>query len=669
MEELAISRRRTDDKVHLAAKSTRSRHPYLSGNYWPQRNELHLRPCKITGEIPSCLNGGQFVRNGPNSAIPPEEGQNYHMFDGDGMIHGVYFRRNDLTGSVEPLYINKFIHTDVFLASRFWKISLLPSVASLIDPLSNTISIIKSIMRTGVLAFLSGSARISTANTALVYHDNRLLATCESGPPMHVGLPELETVDWHTFRDAQSGKSLSAVAGSSSEWVTGHPKVDPVSGELLMFGYDIFQLRNPHIRFSVINPDGSHGVFQQPIYLQSKTPKMMHDFAVTQSRAVILDLPLTMSPFNIVSGGKPMLHFDPQLTAKFGVVPRNYSAKQDGHKVQWFETESCMVFHTVNAWDDHDDAGNVVAVNLVACRFKGAKLVFAAGAIEMPFAEELPPDVVHLYYYRFDLGTGRISHEYPLSDFPIEYPSINTHHLSLRNRFVYGASMRSGSFDTALSGAKVDVLVKCDLQSLIHDPPTGVDQTTSNTPPSSPHIKSIIFPPGLYASEATFVPEISSDGKVLDEDDGYVLVHVFDESSQDSVTGDAPDDHGSEVWIISARTFSLPPVCKLRLPQRVPYGLHGLWVSRDQIQNQRGLRRNDEGEVVAAKQSRDHTSAPSITSFWKWTIVWAGRSTVDRVTSRRYTARMLLNLTMFMLLFGSLCLTLLQSLTRVHSIS
>lgn len=650
MEQLAISRRNTDSKVHLAKKSTRSRHPYLSGNYWPQQNELHLSTCEVVGALPAVLRGGQFVRNGPNSAIPPEEGQNYHMFDGDGMIHGVYFRHNPTTGKVEPLYINKFIHTDVFLVSRFWGTSLLPSIASLIDPLTNVVSILQTILRSGTIAFLSGSSRLSTANTALVYHDGRMLATCESGPPMHVGLPELETVDWHTFKDEKTGKSLSAIGGSSSEWITGHPKVDPVNGELLMFGYDIFQVIRPYIRFSVISQDGSHRSFQERIYLRSSTPKMMHDFAITQTHAVILDLPLTMSPFNIVKGGKPMLHFEPRLTSKFGIVPRSYHTARDKDLVQWFETESCMIFHTVNAWNDYDSAGSVAGVNLVACRFKGAKLVFAAGAIEMPYEEGMKEDVVHLYYYRFDLGSGTISHEYPLSDFPIEYPSINTNFLSLPSRYAYGASMREGSFDTALSGAKVDVLVKCDLHGLVQDPPQNVDQTSSITPPANEYVKSIVLPKGIYASEATFVAASPDHPRDNREDDGFILVHIYDESCQDDVTGDAPDDRGSEVWVIDATEFALPPIAKIRLPQRVPYGLHGLWVSGKQIQDQRGILKDESGEILSSRGNRNHTSIYAFAKFWQWSLVWIGKSTAQGVSSGRYAVSMLIGWLIFFLL-------------------
>lgn len=668
MEELAVSARLDDARVKEKSTSTRSTHPYLSGNYWPQPRELHLAPCElVSGVLPPCLANGQFVRNGPNSAIPPEPGHNYHMFDGDGMIHGVFFAADAGTGKISPLYVNKFVRTDVYLASQYWGINLLPSIASLIDPLKGTMSIMRSIMRSASIAFLSGSTRLSTANTALVYHDGRVLATCESGPPMHVTVPELDTVDWHLFPDAR-GEALSQMPGSSSEWITGHPKIDPVNGDLLMFGYGIFQLANPSIRLSIIDKAGEHKLFQQPIHLGSKTPKMMHDFAITQTRAIILDLPLTMSPFNITTG-KPMLHFDASLPARFGIVRRDASAANVDRSTVWFEHESCMIFHTVNAWDEHDASGSVVAVNLVACRFKGAKLVYAAGAVDVPTTDDAAaaaPDVVHLFYYRFDLVRGVVSHAYPLSDFPIEYPSLDTRRLSLRNRFCYGASMREGSFDTALKGAKIDVLVKCDIPALIADPPRDCDQTTSRTPPNSPHVKTIVLPPGHYASEATFVPHRQDDGE---EDDGVMLVHVYDESSQ-AANGDAPDDVGSEVWVLDAKSFALPPVARIKLPQRVPYGLHGLWVTAEQIRDQRStwaasepasasVNSDDENEAGGSRKRvpprmrmrmRMHTSTRSIASFWRWSGVWAGRRVAGGVSNARFAVAFLLSILLFALL-------------------
>ncbi len=44
---------------------------------------------EAVGELPLDLVGGYF-RNGPNPVFQPKN--RYHPFDGDGMVHGVYFR-------------------------------------------------------------------------------------------------------------------------------------------------------------------------------------------------------------------------------------------------------------------------------------------------------------------------------------------------------------------------------------------------------------------------------------------------------------------------------------------------------------------------------------------------------------------------------------------------
>ena len=44
-----------------------------------------------------------------------------------------------------------------------------------------------------------------------------------------------------------------------------------------------------------------------------------------------------------------------------------------------------------------------------------------------------------------------------------------------------------------------------------------------------------------------------------------------------TVVYDATRD-GSELALLDATDFTGPPVATVRLPQRVPFGFHGLWV-------------------------------------------------------------------------------------------
>ena len=62
--------------------------PYLKGIFAPVREEVTADNLPVIGEIPRDLYGAYF-RNGPNPMSPPKG--MHHWFDGDGMVHGVWF--------------------------------------------------------------------------------------------------------------------------------------------------------------------------------------------------------------------------------------------------------------------------------------------------------------------------------------------------------------------------------------------------------------------------------------------------------------------------------------------------------------------------------------------------------------------------------------------------
>lgn len=167
-------------------------------------------------------------------------GREAHWFDGDGMLSGVSFRRAGEKGSMQPEFVNQYILTDVYLSSKTstsLKTPILPSIATLVNPMSSLLAIVLRILRTITLVILShlpGSQamikRISVANTAIYYHDGRALATCESGPPMRFALPGLETIGWFNGKtnegengdDAISGFGGRGLLSFMKEWTTAH---------------------------------------------------------------------------------------------------------------------------------------------------------------------------------------------------------------------------------------------------------------------------------------------------------------------------------------------------------------------------------------------------------------------------------------------------------------
>ncbi|KAF9870576.1 carotenoid oxygenase [Colletotrichum karsti] len=596
-------------------------HPYLSGNFAPIQSCLPLTPCRYEGIIPPDLAGGQYVRNGGNPVTNDDPGRAAHWFDGDGMLSGVLFRRvGEKLNQVQPEFVNQYLLTDVFCYAKEHKTlrrPVLPSIATLVDPAVSMFRIIFEIWRTIFLVLLSrlpGSGRsikkISVANTSVLFHNGRALATCESGPPLRFALPSLETIGWFNGRSAenepkastQSGFGGNGITSFMREWTTAHPRVDPVTKELITFHSTFIR---PFVRYSVVPPTSPKlasglAMFDVPVP-GVESPKMMHDFGVSRLHTVIMDLPLSLDPMNLIRG-VASLSYDSAGKSRFGIFPRHQP-----DAIQWFETNPCTVFHTANCWDTKSSPaelnGSRVSVNLLACRLTSASLVFSAGNLPTPEVKPVPPEYAEeeqcrLYYYQFPLSDVaglqfNIRHQWALSAISLEFPSVAPAYSMQEARYVYGCSTGEASYTVALGkAAKIDHLAKVDVRTLIDrgisNPPQpikgcvdtrSVAQVLESQDPEDP-IKLFKMPEGWYAQEPRFVPRATPDS----EDDGWLLTYVFDESQLDSA-GFCRSDAVSELWIIDAKSMK-EVVAKVKLPQRVPYGLHGTWFSEGDIETQ-----------------------------------------------------------------------------------
>lgn len=340
---------------------------------------------------------------------------------------------------------------------------------------------------------------------------------------------------------------------------------------------------------------------------------MMHDCGASHNYTVLLDMPLSLSPLNLLQG-VPVVSFSPTTPSRFGVLPRH-----DPSNVVWFTAPSCVIFHTALTYDTSD------AVHMMCCQLNSSTLVYAAGDLDIPSSQLLPPgkdETCQLYYYRFPIDPPPIAvptHAFPLSVIPFEFPCVPFDRSMEEAKFVYGCSMKSGSFSAALGkAAKIDCIVKVNVQSLISRGVEGknikeeaVDQRSITeiirdrsdrliTGEDKDVIRVFEMPEHWYAQEATFIPR-----KIQrDEDDGFLLSYMFDESQLDPVTGEARVDARSELWIIDAWNM-VDVVAKIQLPQRgeflvlfagsrlilvtlaVPYGLHGTFYTKSEIGNQR----------------------------------------------------------------------------------
>lgn len=545
-------------------------------------------------------------------------------------------------GTITPHFVNRYVVTDVLLAtSQATPRPILPSIATLSSPYVSLLTVLYEIMRSVLLCFatwipltwsLGAGAgtkrlsRISVANTNVYYHDGKVLAACESGPPMRVKLPQLETAGWWMGDEGRSwGKGIGPMK-VFNEMTTAHPHTDRFNRELLLYHSSFVA---PYLRISVIPPRSSRKEALINVTVPGmKEGKLMHDFAASRTRTVVMDLPLSLDPRNLFKG-KPVVHFDQKAPIRFGIFPR-----REPSRVQWFvDPRPACIYHTANCWDEEQTevsspTSSENAVNFLACRLNSATLVYSAGNVTPPpnaLAPNGDKERCELYYWRFSNPptassprpppldpeaqktslTGkhpRITHSFPLSRVPFEFPTTNLQYAPAAglgpNRYIYGCSMREGTFDAGMGrhSAKIDCLVKMDAQSLVQrgrkmadsgklQPGQAVDEREMSQILSEPRGGDILvfsLPAGWYAQEASFVARADAQS----EDDGYLLFFAFDEKAGlDPMTGQALPDARSELWILDARDMNTV-VARIACAQRVPYGLHGRWFSQEEIDSQ-----------------------------------------------------------------------------------
>lgn len=300
---------------------------------------------------------------------------------------------------------------------------------------------------------------------------------------------------------------------------TAHPKVDPETGEMMFFGYSS---ASPYLQYGVVSAEGE---LLRTVPIDIPQPVMMHDFAITQDYTIFMDLPMTFNRERM-QRGKPLIMFEPDKPSRFGIVPRF----GNNSNIQWFESPACYVFHTLNAYEDGDE------VVLVACRMSSSTVLGSDDSQSDPEA-----DIPRLHRWRFNLSTGKASEEM-LDDVASEFPRINENLLGQKTRYGYASKIAQSSLPL------FEGIIKYDLN-------TGKSQTHK-------------FGQGRYGGEAVFVPRPGATA----EDDGWLVTFVYDTS-----------EDASELVVVNAQDITGEPVAQVLLPERVPYGFHGAWISEEQL--------------------------------------------------------------------------------------
>ncbi|KUN04796.1 dioxygenase [Streptomyces yokosukanensis] len=440
---------------------------YLRGRFAPVPEEHGAADLTVRGALPPELDG-RYLRNGPNPLPGRDEG---HWFTGPGMLHGIRLR----DGRAE-WYRNRWVRTRQLEGHPFIREDATVDLAA------------------------------TSANTHVIRHADTVLALCEAGLPYWV-TPALETVGPYDFE----GRLTTAM--------TAHPKEDPETGELHLFGAGFAP---PYLTY--------HRVTAAGLLLDSRVvdvpgPTMMHDFAITEHHIVWLDLPVVLDPALAGRGGMPY-RWDEAYGARLGTMPRTPGSTE----VTWYDVDPCYVFHVGNAYED--PRGRIV---LDAVRYDEAGFQKAWGDIGGPTGPDAlggvrepgrtdAPAVLHRW--TLDPATGTVT-EARLDDRAAEFPTHDERRTGRSHRYLYTVS--GGGI------AKHDLARR---SSQVYETPGS-----------------------RWAGEAVFVPAADGTG----EDEGWLLSLVSDEEGA-----------AGELLVLDAARLSVQAV--VELPYPVPAGFHGSWL-------------------------------------------------------------------------------------------
>ena len=396
---------------------------HLRGNGRPVSEEVTLSSLKVSGSIPEELDG-RYVRNGAN----PTSGISDHPFLGDGMIHAVRLRDGQA-----QWYRNRYVQTPFVSDSSLDNL----------DPA------------------LMMNMEASKANTHIVGHAGKILAL-EEGHFPYVLDGEINTVGPTDF---------GGVLGGS---FTAHPEICPTSGEMLAFGYSLFE---PYLRYLRVSASGE---LVQTEHITVGGPTMMHDFNVTENHVVFMDLPAVFDMQLAMSGGMP-IRWDDDYPARLGVMPREGSDDQ----VRWYDIDPCYIFHPMNSYEE------------------GGKIVLDVARYEHIWRDstmDFPSPV--LWRLTIDTQSGRV-HEEQVDDLPAEFPRVADSVVGRKHRYGYMVSLSGNENPDDLMSASSSILK--------YDRETG-------------RRYQIDLGAGCLGGEPVFVPSKNSGN----EDDGYLMTYVYD---------------------------------------------------------------------------------------------------------------------------------------------
>lgn len=270
-----------------------------------------------------------------------------------------------------------------------------------------------------------------------------------------------------------------------------------------------------HVQYVVVGTDGR---VRKTVDVPVPGMTMMHDMSLTNKYVIIYDQPVTVD-FDMVATHSFPFKWNPDYGNRVGLLPR----KGDASDIVWIDVPMGYCFHPMNAFDNDDGS-----VTIDLCNYESMFNHDLLG----PFGDSM----ARLERWTLNPATRTINVQV-IDETANEFP---------RHRHDVGNQPYQFGYCASPSSIPGDAW-----PTLKHDLKTGERKIFDHG-----H--------GRAAGEPVFVARENSDA----EDAGYLITFVHDQGNG-----------SAEFVVMDAQDFDRGYVARVKLPQRIPFGFHGNWVS------------------------------------------------------------------------------------------
>jgi len=491
-----------------AAPSLPSGAPSTAPRTLPLRFDASIDDCEVVGRIPADMDGA-FYRVGYEWYYPPKFSDDA-ILNADGYVS--MFRIKG--GKVD--YRGRWVETYRLKQMRKARRQLYgyyrnpytddPSISDPLHPNLRTV-----------------------ANTAPVVHGGKVFALKEDGLPHQVDPNTLATIGPWDF----NGKW-------QSQTFTAHPKLDPVSGQMLAFGYEATGLASDDLW---IYQHDRAGNVQREVRTRVPYVSVIHDQAISQKH-ILIPFGGYVTSKERLQAGRIHWGWDDTKPSYIGVLPRDGEAKD----MRWFKGPLRCMMHTLNAQDEKDGK-----ITLYASFWDGNFFPFFPNVDGTPFNAAKARAVIRKITLdmnsKQDGWTEEILWPTSVSDLGKVDPRV----LSLPTRYLYTSFADAARpFDRARIGAGA---------------PASATNSYGRFDLATGQVEKYFAGPTHSLQELSFVPR-----KGGAEGEGYI-VGVADNLAE----------RRAELVIADAQRLADGDIARVLLPFRLSPQVHGVWAGADEL--------------------------------------------------------------------------------------